>query len=471
MSLKVAEITARSGVAFGTSGARGLVTGFTPEVCLSLTQGFLKLPGIKRGTVLLGHDLRPSSPGIARAVIAAAEAAGHSVIFAGVLPTPALAYAATQMGLPAIMVTGSHIPFDRNGIKFYRAEGEITKADEQAMMAAEAPLSPLVLKPLPEADPRAVEVYTARCTGALADDALAGLRIGIYEHSGVARDLMHAIFRALGAGTTGLGRTDTFVPIDTESLTPEDRKLGRDWSAEHGFDAIISTDGDADRPLVSDERGQWLRGDVLGILAAKAVGAKTVVTPVNSNTALEKCGAFPHIIRTRIGSPYVLAGMGQATVEPVVGYEANGGFLLGSDVTIDGRTIKALPTRDALLPMLLVLAAARSVGSVSKLLSTLPPRFTHSDRIKDFATEQSRALIARLAGDHAAAAKLMAPHSGKLVNIDTTDGFRASFENGDIVHLRPSGNAPELRCYAEAETAEKAEGLCVECLCRSSSQI
>jgi phosphomannomutase len=470
MASTLASIAASSGVNFGTSGARGLVSGFTADTAASFAQAFLDLPGQRAAAILIGHDLRPSSPGIARAVIAAAEAMDCAIIFAGVLPTPALAHAGRVMSLPAIMVTGSHIPFDRNGIKFYRAGGEITKDDEREMMAAEVTLpSPLMLKPLADADPRALELYIVRYTSAFARDALAGLRIGIYEHSSAARDLMHTILRALGAQTTSLGRTNEFVAIDTESLTPEDRRLGRDWSAEHGFDAIISTDGDADRPLISDEYGNWLRGDVLGILAAQALSAQTVVTPVNSNTALEKCGAFPHIVRTRIGSPHVLAEMAEASVEPIVGYEANGGFLLGSDVTLDGRTIKALPTRDALLPILLVLTAAKSAGSVSKLLSTLPPRFTHSDRIKDFATEKSRALIATLAEDHAAAAKLMAPHSGKLTTIDTTDGFRASFENGDIVHLRPSGNAPELRCYAEAESAEAAERLCNECLSRMTS--
>ena len=117
-----------------------------------------------------------------------------------------------------------------------------------------------------------------------------GLWLGVYEHSSAARDLLHVVLRAFGARTIGLGRNNGFVPIDTEAVREEDRVLGRAWANEHGLDAILTTDGDADRPLIADEKGAWLRGDVVGILCARALGARTVVTPVSSNTALEACG-------------------------------------------------------------------------------------------------------------------------------------------------------------------------------------
>jgi phosphomannomutase len=60
--------------------------------------------------------------------------------------------------------------------------------------------------------------------------------------------------------------------------------------------------------------------------------------------------------------------------------------------------------------------------------------------------------------------KMLAPQAGGVKNIDQTDGLRVTFESGDIVHLRPSGNAPELRCYAEADSAGRAKKLCDECL-------
>ena len=128
-----------------------------------------------------------------------------------------------------------------------------------------------------------------RCFGA---QALQGMRIGVYEHSSVARDLLHDLLRSLGAETLGLARSDAFVAIDTEAVREEDRALARQWSAAHGLDAIVTTDGDADRPLIADEQGRWLRGDTLGLLCARELHAGSVVTPVNSTTALEASGLF-----------------------------------------------------------------------------------------------------------------------------------------------------------------------------------
>ena len=151
----------------------------------------------------------------------------------------------------------------------------------------------------------------------------------------------------------------------------------------------------------------------------------------------------------------------------VVGYEANGGFLLESDVELNGRCLSALPTRDAILPMLALLSLARQQNSnLSALPASLPPRFTASDRLQKFPTTHSRAIIEMLQKDAVAAAATLAPKSGGVEVIDQTDGLRVTFSNGDIVHLRPSGNAPELRCYAEAGTQDIAQALCKECLHR-----
>ena len=460
---------ANFGVKFGTSGARGLVSDLTADYCRTFTAAFLGIlePGPKR--LLVGHDLRASSPAIAANCIAAAEAAGVACVYGGALPTPALALAALEQKCPAIMVTGSHIPDDRNGIKAYRPDGEITKLDEQAMLRFEAELPPVHSVPaLPAADTGITRRYADRYTQAFAKDALGGLRIGVYEHSTVMRDLLHEVLRALGAETTGLGRSEAFLPVDTEAIRPEDQRLAATWAAGQLFDAIVSADGDADRPLVADERGQWLRGDVLGVLSARELGARTVVTPVSSNTAVEKCGIFAHTVRTRIGSPFVIAAMSQPGLRaPVVGYEANGGFLLGSGVTIGSRKLAALPTRDALLPIILVLAAARQRGcSMSDLVRGLPPRFTASDRLQNYASGRAQALIEELMADPAKTCSAMAPEAGKIAAIDHTDGYRVTFASGGIVHLRPSGNAPELRCYAEAGTPEGAATLCRTCLTR-----
>jgi phosphomannomutase len=465
----LSNVSERTGVRFGTSGVRGLVDSLSPDVCRAFTQAFLRASGLSGGGILIGQDLRPSSPAIAQACAHEAGLMGFAPMNAGALPTPALAFAAQCRGFPAIMVTGSHIPFERNGIKFYRPGGEISKDDEARILSEPVNLAEGPLAALPEANPGITKLYTERYIRGFGPRSLEGMRLGIYEHSSAARDLLHHILRGLGAETMSLGRSDDFVPIDTEAVRAEDRAVGRQWASQHRLDAILTTDGDADRPLMADERGEWLRGDVVGILSARALGARSVVTPVSSNTALEACGAFAETIRTRIGSPHVIAAMQATRHAPVVGYEANGGFLLGSDVTLNGRSLAALRTRDAVLPMIMVLLAAReSRCTLSELVARLPRRFTFSDRLQNIDMAKCSALLAKLAQDASGFERLLGAHH-RVSSLDLTDGVRVSLENGAIVHLRLSGNAPELRCYAEASSPEDAEALCKTCLSRVPS--
>jgi len=252
----IQELMARSGVGFGTSGARGLVEHMTNDICYAYTTAFLKTVVLGARQIVLGHDLRPSSPHIAAACAQALVQAGLEVVYAGALPTPAIAHYSGRLQAPAVVVTGSHIPFDRNGIKFYRAEGEISKADELAIQSAtvEVP-NGLLSYPLGLPDSAAFESYVRRYVDFLGTEALSGVTVAVYEHSSVARDVLHTILEALGARVIPLGRTDTFVPIDTEAVRAEDVEQARAWAQRHAFDAILSTDGDADRPLIGGERG------------------------------------------------------------------------------------------------------------------------------------------------------------------------------------------------------------------------
>lgn len=469
--LTLQDMATQSGVAFGTSGARGKVADMTPDLCHAYATAFINAVVPKASSIVLGHDLRPSSPEIAAACAAAIESLGMSVIYGGALPTPALALYAAQNGSPAIVVTGSHIPFDRNGIKFYKEDGEISKTDERAMLDFLVGLpKQLKLPKLPTPDPRVEQAYLDRYIRFFGANALQGETIAVYEHSSVARDVLRTILEALGAEVITLGRTDVFVPIDTEAVRHEDIEQAREWAELYDFDAIVSTDGDADRPLIGDEKGEWMRGDVVGILTAQYLHATAVVTPVSSNSALERTQSFAQVVRTRIGSPYVIEGMQQAAndgAELVVGYEANGGFLLGSQVLRNGQRLGRLPTRDAVLPMLALLCGAKAQAlKMSEVGYRLPKRYTASDRIQNFATASSRELIASLRNDHVLLRNVMAPQAGPVEAIDETDGLRVHFASGDIVHLRPSGNAPELRCYAESTSVRSAKRLCDECLLR-----
>ena len=487
-TFKIREVMDSSGVTFGTSGASGLVSAMTDEVCAAYAAAFLSVARLSFSVerVALGMDLRPSSPRIVAACAAALIDAGVAVDYCGALPTPALALYAQNAGIPAIMVTGSHIPFDRNGIKFYRPDGEITKADELAIADAVVTIGACAGQDLPAINPAALGQFVQRYLDFFPGQCFRGLRLGVYEHSSVARDVLRTILEGLGAEVVSLGRTEEFVPIDTEAVAEMDIQRGKNWAAEHHFDAIISTDGDGDRPLISDENGTWLRGDIVGLICARYLGASKVVVPVSCNTAIELCGAFETVLRTRIGSPYVIAGMQDDEMPPpqfspvngggdkreeqfskplIVGFEANGGFLVGSRITKSGRTLQPLPTRDAVLPALAVLAAAAN-GKVSALMQDLPARYTASDRLQEFPVAASRALLVDLTNDPQAIQHYLAPDQAKPVDSDTTDGLRITFDNGEIVHLRPSGNAPELRCYCEADSPARAEMLVRSVLAR-----
>jgi len=471
---------ASSGVAFGTSGARGLATAMTDLVCYTYTRGFLQylesIGELKRvgEAVAVGGDFRPSTDRVMEAVCRAAEDAGYKPINCGKTPSPALALFGLTHKIPAIMVTGSHIPDDRNGIKFNKCSGEVLKTDEAGMAKQVVEIRDVDFdaagwfaknSSARTIHDEATKNYIRRYLDVFPANALTGMKVGVYQHSAVARDVLVEILSGLGATVTPLGRSDTFIPVDTEAIRPEDVELAQKWAKENSFDAIVSADGDSDRPIVSDERGEWLRGDVAGILCARFLGADSVSTPVSCNTAVEKCGWFGEVRRTRIGSPFVIVSMLEASAagaKCVVGYEANGGFLLNSDATLGGKVLCALPTRDAVIVMLGILITARQRDKkVSELVAQLPARFTASDRIKNFPTEQSRAILAKFStgddsNDRRAFEAAFGKVPGTVVGIDRTDGLRVTFTNDEIIHLRPSGNAPELRCYTEAATNARA---------------
>jgi phosphomannomutase len=452
---------------FGTSGLRGLVTDLVGWPSYAYASAFFHSVAATAGTnriVVIGRDLRDSSAGITATIAAAAAAAGFRAIDCGALPTPALALEGIRRGACAVMVTGSHIPQDRNGLKFYRPDGEITKADEAAILSALGEVAgPGTLEPAVPAtpEPGAIERYRRRYGEAFPSDILAGQTIVVYQQSSVARDLLADLLTAFGARVVPVGRSETFVPIDTEAHRPEDIAFIRDAMASGAYDALVTTDGDADRPLVADATGRIVRGDVLGLITARYLGVDTVVVPVTAGSAIELAGGFERVVRTKVGSPYVIAGMAQAErdgARAVVGFEANGGFLLGSDVAIGSKTLAALPTRDAMLPILATLAATRAAGvTLADLVTSLKVGETASDRLPDTPAERSGALLQRLSQE--SFRRDFFRSIGRPLAADEQDGIRVELDAGRTIHFRASGNAPELRCYAEARSATAAEDL------------
>jgi len=456
----IKEIIEQSGIKFGTSGARGLVVDFRLDVCTAFTLSFLdamkKSFDFKR--VAVAMDNRPSSPDIAGIVCAAIESYGLEVDFYGVLPTPALALQSMKDKNPSIMITGSHIPFDRNGIKFYTPLGEISKENEYDIINNSNQIK-LAKSNLPQIKDNATINYMNRFADFFGDKCLSGLKIGIYEHSSAGRDVYADLFKSLGANVVTLGRSDEFVPIDTEAVSDEDKQRGKDWSKQYSFDAIFSTDGDGDRPLIADENGDWLRGDIVGLLTSYILDIEALAVPVSCNTAIEKSDLFKEIRRTRIGSPYVIEAFKELeTYKSFAGFEANGGFLLGSTLKQDENILDALPTRDALLPFIVLASyVVKEEVSLSKLVEKLPQRFTSSDRIQNFPRENSMKLLENTALNPKELLKSIGLEELKVVDINQIDGLRLTLDNKEIIHLRPSGNAPELRCYVETDSQQSAD--------------
>jgi phosphomannomutase len=538
---------------FGTSGRRGLVADLTQlEIVINASAELaylLSLPpeqgGIAAGSsVYLASDLRPSSTTfvpeqsnrgqIAQAIIFAVRNAGLQPVYLGAIPTPALTSYALAHKAASIMITGSHIPFDRNGYKTNSARGELLKKDEapindraaavrtqiENQPAAAAPFDSLgnlkpAAAPLPAADWAARDAYLERYLDFFPPQMLSGKRILVYQHSAVGRDLLVELLQKFGASVIPAGRSDTFVPIDTEAIDAAQLAVIQQlaetaWKTHGPLDAVVSTDGDSDRPLIlgvvpegASCRVRFFGGDLVGMVVAQYLNADAVVVPISCNDALDR-GPLASLTepKTKIGSPFVIAGMETALARGktrVVGWEANGGFLVGSDLTRNGRPLKALPTRDAFLPILSVLAAAAEANKpLTALFDALPHRYSKAALLREFPRAAALRIIQQFAAPDAsivdvyfsghesqiglatghrqradelltaafdalrsALEKCFPPALGfdRIVRINYTDGLRLYFANGDVAHVRPSGNADELRIYAVADSQQRADAI------------
>jgi phosphomannomutase len=505
---------------FGTSGRRGKVVDLTQlEVYLNALAELEYLQslspaegGIQRGDPFyFALDLRPSSSEfvsqeqgrgeLAQAIVAAISDAGMQAVNLGRIPTPALASFALSRSKGSIMVTGSHIPFDRNGYKTNSSRGELLKQQE-------APINEQVKQvrkrlyeqpweqsrfdergmlkgghqSLPVENGEARSAYINRFTNFFSGSSLNGKRLLVYQHSAVGRDLLVEVLERLGAQVVKGGRSETFVPIDTENIDAAQlaviQALADEAAASSGpLHAVVSTDGDSDRPLVLGvdpvtRRVQFFGGDLLGMVVAEYLQADAVVLPISCNDAIDRGKLAPVVEpKTRIGSPFVIAGMEAALKKGkkrVCGWEANGGFLTGSPITRNGATLPPLPTRDAGLPILGALFAAEQNGlSLIDLFARLPKRFSRAALLKQFPRATALKIVGRFSPPAAGEAirkdlaQFFSPALGfdSIIGVDYTDGVRILFANGEVAHVRPSGNADELRIYAVADTQNRADAI------------
>lgn len=518
---------------FGTSGRRGLVADLSQlEIYINVLGEVRYLQTLERrdGGIRPGDrfyvatDLRPSSTRfvaeqgsrgeLTQAVLQAVADAGMLPVFLGAIPTPALTFYALERQCGSIMVTGSHIPFDRNGYKTNTSVGELLKEHEGPIAASVLKARQLVYdvpfeqssfddtgrlkeghRDLPHIEEGAGEAYIARYVKFFGKTGLQGKRILLYQHSAVGRDILARILGEMGAEVITAGHSQEFVPIDTENIDAGQlrfvQSLADEASAAHGrLDCVVSLDGDSDRPLVLGVKPQtgevrFFGGDLVGMVVAEYLNADSIVVPISCNDAIDRSLLASKLEpKTRIGSPYVIAGIKTAMAKGysvVCGWEANGGFLLGSDLLRGTQVLRALPTRDAVLPIVCTLLSASEKGvTIPDLFARLPERFSRAALLKNFPRPVAARIVSRFSPADSRLMELDFQHEvltgeaaqlrgqlnpffpqaagfGIISKLNYLDGVRITFDNGDVVHVRPSGNADELRVYAVADSQVRAE--------------
>jgi phosphomannomutase len=526
---------------FGTSGLRDTADKLTDmEVCINV-RGFIRFlrergEAVPGGPVAVAGDLRSSTPRIIAAVAAAISAEGMRPDPVGDVPSPTLAFYAMKKGIPSIMVTGSHIPdvtpdnpCGRNGIKFTKKSGEVLKEDEAAILASvkKARMEEYGKEqgesvfdedgsfredqpvPVPVSREEAVGMYISRYTDAFGGDALKGVKVAVYQHSAVGREIVPRIFEELGAEVERVGASDEFIPVDTEKISEETTRVLEEAARKYGPRAVVSFDGDTDRPILADENGKFLPGDKLGALVSIFLNPDFAAIPVSANPAVIDAleGAGIEVEQTRIGSPYVIKAMNDKVEKDpesrVTGWESNGGYLLGSDWTLESGHLDRLPTRDAVLPLLApILLSVKSGKELSELIDEkLPPFATAANVVdvsypgmEDYTPAVGKAIIdmftpsdpsvvsvtfkagsvENVEGGQADEKELLDIRSrlgryftpergfGLITGLNFLDGIRITFDRDgqkEIYHMRPSGNAPEFRSYTAAAEEERAARL------------
>lgn len=428
---------------FGTDGVRGVAGEFPLTAPWVMTLGAAAAEVLRRSsqggrvTVAIGRDTRQSGDMLEAALAAGLTARGVDVVHLGVLPTPGVSYLTRQLGADAgVVISASHNPYQDNGIKFFGREG--SKLSDELELAVEAALDEVDSLPgltgvemggvTDHAD--AERLYLDYLRGHAPD--LSGLSIAMDCANGAAYRVAPKVFQAAGA--------DLFAIY----TAPDGRNINRGCGSTHldtlarivregGHDLGVAYDGDADRCLFVDSRGNTVHGDHILLLAARARRERGVVTTIMSNMALEvKLAAQGvELIRTAVGDRYVHEGLQHRGLN--LGGEQSG-HILFLDVS---------PTGDGVLTSLLTLRAMLEEG-------------TTLDALHDELVMFPQTLVNVRVKDRAAAVR--DPEVQAAVR-----GAEERLAGRGRVNLRPSGTESLVRVMVEgpdeAEIHELAQGI------------
>ena len=432
---------------FGTNGVRGVAN---KELTVEMIARLAAAVGAFLGReIAIGRDGRTTSPMFRDAAISGLLSVGCNVHDAGMLPTPALQHAVKHNGLDGgIMITASHNPPEFNGIKVIASDGvEIPREHE-------AEIEETYFGKGPEPSPwdtigsigtlQALEAYNEAVKSHVDAAAIreAGLKIAIDPGNGVAALTAPEIARDLGCivYTVNVNVNGRFPGRDSEPRPDNLDGLKRLVRAS-GADLGIAFDGDGDRSMFVDEKGEVQWGDRSVALLAKDFMAKNpgerVVSAVNSSKVLDDVvtAAGGSVVKTKVGSVVISRVMVDQGI--MFGGEENGGIMYGPHLQVrDGSMAMAL--------MLEIMAKAKK--PLSELFDELPRYHQLKDRVPCPEELKERALEA-LRGS------VDAPEVG------TIDGVRLGYEDGSWILFRPSGTEPVFRIYAEAGSPERVAEL------------
>jgi phosphomannomutase/phosphoglucomutase len=431
---------------FGTNGIRGLVNKeLTPELAITIGSAIGTYFG--GGDLLVGHDARTSSPMLAKAVIAGLTAAGCHVLFAGMAPTPALQYAVKNHKLEGgVIITASHNPPEYNGIKVVWSDGiEIAREQEieieniffeNKIRFAEwdkiGDVQKLagIIEEYVEAIKRHVD--TAKISSK-------HYHVVVDAANSVAALAVPKLLRELGCRVTTINANiDGTFPSRPPEPRPENLGDLASTVKAVGADLGVAFDGDADRSIFVDEKGEIHWGDKTFALVEKHFllrnPGEKVVSPISSSTLVKDIAdAYGgEIVWTKVGSVTVSHTMKKTGAK--LGGEENGGIFYGPHQ----------PVRDGAMATALVLGIMAETGKkLSSLLDELPKYFIEKGKVE--CPEQLKEKVLE---------KLIEQTRG--LNTSTIDGVKIWFEDKSSILVRPSGTEPLYRLYAEAKTRDKA---------------
>ena len=377
---------------FGTDGVRGVANtdAMTPELALKLGKAVTFVAGRGKAhmpRVLIGKDTRLSGYMLETAIAAGICSMGGKVLLCGPIPTPAVAHLTVSMRADAgIVISASHNPYQDNGIKIFGADGfklpdeqeaEIERLMENEALMGMRPTGPGIGRAEKLEDSRGRYVVFAKTTFPR-ELSMEGMRVVVDAAHGAAYRVAPLVFQELGANVTSLGVKPNGVNInrDCGALHPDDvRAEVVRKRAQIG----IALDGDADRVIVVDEKGQIVDGDVVMALCAQEMlrrgqlKKKTVVATVMSNLGLEHAlrreGA--RLVRTAVGDRYVVEAMREHGYN--LGGEQSGHLIFLDHASTGDGTVAALQVIAIMLSSGKPLSelAARAMDRVPQVLENV----------------------------------------------------------------------------------------------------